>query len=51
VSSGRPSWARALGVHRHTLRARMDRVEALTGLSLDVAENRVLLLALLSRPG
>lgn len=49
------SWepaARALGVHRHTLRARMDRVEQLTGLSLDVAENRVLLLlALLSRPG
>jgi len=48
------SWeaaARALGVHRHTLRARMARVEELTGLSLDVAENRALfLLALISRP-
>jgi purine catabolism regulator len=48
------SWeaaARALGVHRHTLRARMSRVEELTGLSLDVAENRVmLLLGLMSRP-
>ena len=40
------SWegaARALGVHRHTLKARMTRVEELTGLSLDAAENRVLL--------
>ena len=49
------SWegaARALGVHRHTLRARIDRVQQLTGLDLDVAENRaVLLLALMSRPG
>jgi purine catabolism regulator len=45
------SAARALEVHRHTLRTRIDRVEELTGLSLDVAENRVLLLlALLSRP-
>jgi len=48
------SWesaARAIGVHRHTLRARMARVEELTGLPLDVAENRVLmLLALRSRP-
>ncbi len=48
------SWeaaARALEVHRHTLRSRIDRVEELTGLSLDVAENRVLLLlALMSRP-
>ena len=48
------SWetaARALGVHRHTLRARMARVEELTGLTLDSADNRVLLmLALLSRP-
>jgi purine catabolism regulator len=48
------SWeaaARALGVHRHTLRARISRVEELTGLSLDVAENRVmLLLGLMSRP-
>jgi purine catabolism regulator len=48
------SWeaaARALGVHRHTLRTRISRVEELTGLSLDVAENRVmLLLGLMSRP-
>jgi purine catabolism regulator len=48
------SWegaARALGVHRHTLRARMARVEELTGLSLGVADNRALiLLALRSRP-
>ncbi|MCE1179346.1 MAG: PucR family transcriptional regulator [Micrococcales bacterium] len=36
--------ARSLGVHRHTLRARMAKVEALTGLSLDVAQNRVVLL-------
>ena len=49
------SWessARALGVHRHTLRSRMARVQELTGLDLDVADNRVLLLlALMSRPG
>ena len=48
------SWetaARALGVHRHTLRARMARVEELTGLTLGSADNRVLLmLALMSRP-
>jgi PucR family transcriptional regulator, purine catabolism regulatory protein len=48
------SWeaaAHALGVHRHTLRTRISRVEELTGLSLDVAENRVmLLLGLMSRP-
>lgn len=48
------SWesaARALGVHRHTLRSRMTRVEELTGMSLDVAENRaLLLLALMSEP-
>ena len=48
------SWetsARALGVHRHTLRARIARVEELTGLSLDSADTRVLLmLALMSRP-
>ncbi len=48
------SWegaARALGVHRHTLRARMARVEERTGLSLGVADNRALiLLALRSRP-
>lgn len=46
------SWetaSRSLGVHRHTLRNRMTRVEELTGLSLDVAENRaVLLLGLMS---
>lgn len=48
------SWetaSRALGVHRQTLRARMARVEELTGLSLDSADDRVLLmLALMSRP-
>lgn len=48
------SWeaaSRELAVHRHTLRSRIARVEELTGLSLDVAENRaLLLLALLSRP-
>ncbi|TIC87838.1 hypothetical protein E8D34_09270 [Nocardioides sp. GY 10113] len=41
------SWeaaARSLGVHRHTLRGRIERIEALTGLSLDVAESRALLL-------
>lgn len=41
------SWetaSRQLGVHRHTLRHRMARVEALTGLSLDVAHHRVVLL-------
>jgi purine catabolism regulator len=47
------SWetaARALGVHRHTLRNRMSRVEELTGLSLDVAQHRVVLyLALATR--
>ncbi len=42
--------ARDLGVHRHTLRRRMDRVEELTGLALDVAEHRaVLVLALAAR--
>ena len=48
------SWesaARALGVHRHTMRHRMTRVEEITGLDLDVAHNRVvLLLALATRP-
>jgi purine catabolism regulator len=48
------SWeaaSRSLGVHRQTLRARMARVEELTGLTLDSADNRVLLmLALMSRP-
>ncbi|MBW9214688.1 PucR family transcriptional regulator [Mumia sp. zg.B53] len=47
------SWetaSRALGVHRHTLRHRMTRVEELTGARLDVAEDRVaLLLGLLAR--
>lgn len=43
--------ARALSVHRHTLRHRMSRVEELTGLDLDVSHNRVvLLLALATRP-
>lgn len=42
--------ARTLGVHRHTMRNRVERIEALIGLRLDVAENRaLLLLALLSR--
>ena len=48
------SWeaaARSVGVHRHTLKARIAKVEEVTGLGLDVAENRVLLmLALMSRP-
>jgi purine catabolism regulator len=40
------SWetaSRALGVHRHTLRKRMARIEELTGLRLEVARNRVVL--------
>ncbi len=37
------SAARALSVHRHTLRSRITRVEQLTGLDLDIADNRVLL--------
>ena len=40
------SWetaSRALGIHRHTLRNRIARVEALTGLRLDVAHHRVVL--------
>lgn len=42
--------ARELGVHRHTLRARMERVEQLTGLSLEIADNRTVLgLALATR--
>jgi PucR family transcriptional regulator, purine catabolism regulatory protein len=46
------SAARALAVHRHTLRHRMARVEELTGLDLDVSHNRVVLqLALATRPG
>ncbi|GAA3836077.1 PucR family transcriptional regulator ligand-binding domain-containing protein [Nocardioides panacisoli] len=48
------SWeaaSKALGVHRHTLKARMARVEEITGLPLDVAETRaLLLLALMSEP-
>ncbi len=41
------SWeaaSRALGIHRHTLKARIARVEQLTGLRLDQAETRTLLL-------
>ena len=50
-NGGWESAARALGVHRHTLRHRMARVEELTGLDLDVSHNRVvLLLALATRP-
>ncbi len=45
------SWetaSRALGIHRHTLRKQMAKVEELTGSRLDVAEDRVaLLLALM----
>lgn len=40
------NWDRAasdLGVHRHTVRHRMRKVEQLTGLSLDDPENRLLL--------
>jgi len=49
-NGGWESAARALGVHRHTLRHRMARVEELTGLDLDVSHNRVvLLLALATR--
>ena len=47
------SWeaaSRALNVHRHTLRHRIDRVERLTGLRMDSAQDRMLvLMALLSR--
>ena len=45
------SWetaARALGVHRHTLRNRITRIEKLTGLRLEVADNRVVLLLALA---
>lgn len=51
------SWetaARSLGVHRHTLRNRITRIEKLTGLRLEVAGNRVVLLlalATLDAPG
>lgn len=48
------SWesaSRALGVHRHTLRNRITRIEELTSLSLDVAHHRVVLtLALATLP-
>lgn len=40
------SWeatSRALGIHRHTLRHRITKIETLTGLPLDIAQNRVLL--------
>jgi purine catabolism regulator len=47
------SWetaSRALGVHRHTLRKRVARIEELTGLRLEVAHHRVVLaLALAAR--
>ncbi|OPG11355.1 hypothetical protein B1L11_21020 [Microbispora sp. GKU 823] len=39
------SWEAAssqLGIHRHTLRQRMARVEELTGLSVSVTEDRVI---------
>jgi PucR family transcriptional regulator, purine catabolism regulatory protein len=49
------SWetaARAVGVHRHTLRSHISRVEELTGLNLDIADNRVVLaLALMTTSG
>ncbi len=45
------SAARALRVHRHTLRNRMTRVEELTGLDLEASHNRMVLhLALATRP-
>lgn len=47
------SWeatSRALGIHRHTLRHRIAKIESLTGLPMDVAQNRiVLMLALATR--
>ncbi len=47
------SWeaaSRALNVHRHTLRHRIARVERLTGLQMDCAQDRMLvLMALLAR--
>lgn len=49
------SWDRTaadLGVHRHTVRHRMRKVEELTGLSLDDPEDRLLLhLGVLANPG
>lgn len=49
------SWDRTatdLGVHRHTVRHRIHKVEELTGLSLDDPEDRLLLhLAVLAGPG
>lgn len=45
------SWetaARALGVHRHTLRNRITRIEKLTGMRLETADNRVVLLLALA---
>ena len=45
------SAAAALGIHRHTLKTRIERVEEVTGLRLDVAEHRaLLLLGLMSAP-
>lgn len=40
--------SRALGIHRHTLRNRIERIERATGLSLHRAEDRALLLLALS---
>ena len=49
------SWDRTatdLGVHRHTVRHRIHKVEELTSLSLDDPEDRLLLhLAVLAGPG
>ena len=49
------SWERTaadLGVHRHTVRHRIQKVEELTGLSLDDPEDRLLLhLGVLANPG
>ncbi|GAA2148023.1 purine catabolism regulator [Humibacillus xanthopallidus] len=48
------SWeraSRALGVHRHTLRNRIAKVESLTGLSLDVPGNRLVLSLALATTG
>lgn len=40
--------SRALGIHRHTLRHRIAKIETLTGLPLDVAQNRVVLMLALA---
>ncbi|WP_186526329.1 PucR family transcriptional regulator [Leekyejoonella antrihumi] len=43
--------ARAVGIHRHTLRHRLTKVEELTGLSLDIADNRIVLALALRTQG